>query len=109
MIAWEVVISGKAKKAKDNLPKTIYDSFLILLNLLERGPEVPHYPNYGKLGKLTYHLIDGVDTPSLRWGRKHRSFLFALIPLLAYTYLSPINGKCNCWQKTPDQKKGQQL
>lgn len=52
---WSVTVSGKAKKAKRNLPPRVYEAYLIFLIMLENGPKILSYPNYGKLGDLTYH------------------------------------------------------
>lgn len=46
---------GKAKKAHKLLPKKVFNAFLFLLSDLESGPEAPNWPNYGKLGRMTYH------------------------------------------------------
>lgn len=52
---WNVVLSGKAKKAAKTLPKKTLDAFALLLEELKSGPETPKWPNYGKLGTVTYH------------------------------------------------------
>lgn len=55
MSEWKVELSGKAKKANKLLSKNALKSFLILLTDLKNGPETPDWPNYGKLGSMTYH------------------------------------------------------
>lgn len=52
---WKVELSGKAKKADKILSENAHKAFVFLLAELENGPEVPGWPNYGKLGKITYH------------------------------------------------------
>jgi hypothetical protein len=50
---WKVELSGKAKKASKLLSTHAYKAFLLLLMDLKSGPEVPSWPNYGKLGGIT--------------------------------------------------------
>ena len=52
---WKVELSGKAKRADKLLSKNAHKTFAILLMELENGPEAPNWPNYGKLGRMTYH------------------------------------------------------
>ena len=55
MDKWKVELSGKAKKADNHLSINAYKAFLQLLIDLKNGPEVPNWPNYGKLGGAIYH------------------------------------------------------
>ena len=48
-------MSGKAKKAHKLLSKPAHMAFSQLLMELENGPETPKWPNYSKLGRMTYH------------------------------------------------------
>ncbi len=52
---WKVELSGKAKRSDKLLSKNALKAFIKLLNDLEKGPEAPGWPNYGKLGSMTYH------------------------------------------------------
>lgn len=66
---WKVELSGKAKKADKILPKNTHKTFAQLLLELGSGPEKPHWPNYGKLGPMTYHchLKKGRPTYVVCW------------------------------------------
>lgn len=52
---WKVELSGKAKKADKLLSKNAHKAFSQLLMELKSGPDTPNWPNYGKLGRMTYH------------------------------------------------------
>jgi hypothetical protein len=55
--AWNVVLTGQAKKAGKNLPKKTLDTFILLLNDLRSGPILYKWPNYSPLRgmKNCYH------------------------------------------------------
>ena len=52
---WKVALIGKAKQAHKFLSTGAHKAFYLLTIELEEGPEVPHRPNYGKLGSMNYH------------------------------------------------------
>jgi len=52
---WKVELSGRAKRSDKFLSKNALKAFMKLLNDLKNGPEAPRWPNYGKLGRMTYH------------------------------------------------------
>lgn len=49
---WTVSVNKRAYK---NLPAHVLEQFHFLLKNLQNGPQVPQWPNYSKLGKITYH------------------------------------------------------
>jgi len=55
MDKWTVELSGTAKRANKNLSKNAHTAFGRLLMDLENGPEAYKWPNYSKLGSMTYH------------------------------------------------------
>ncbi len=53
---YEVLIKKDAAKNLQKLSKTAKKRFSLLIDdLKEYGPIQPSYPNYSKLGKITYH------------------------------------------------------
>lgn len=52
---YTVELSGKAKRANKLLPPKAHIAFTQLLLDLENGPEAHQWPNYSKLGTMTYH------------------------------------------------------
>lgn len=52
---YRVELSGKAKRAEKLLSLKASEAFALLVKELENGPEVPSWPNYSKLGTMTYH------------------------------------------------------
>jgi len=66
---WTVRLSRKAKRADKRLSKNAYIAFLRLLVNLKDKPEAHNWPNYGKLGRSSYHchLKKGNPTYVVCW------------------------------------------
>lgn len=56
MKTYEVVIKNKAKKGLYKLPVQVQKKLVLLAkDLRDKGPVQASWPNYSKLGKMTYH------------------------------------------------------
>ncbi len=51
-VKWTVSVNKRAYK---KLPVHVLETLQFLISELEKGPETPNWPNYSKLGYLSYH------------------------------------------------------